>query len=137
MRVIVFVAFMATRACVAVHMSSEERIERSNGEDSFEEKLKEGYNLLKNEPNAEETMRLLKKLHDMEDEMKDGHTLFPKHNADSLNAVKNYMQNRSDYFETMGDTIEQINRNNNVATALFQGDVILTKFVHFSKGTLK
>uniref|UniRef100_A0A0K0D8T1 Metalloendopeptidase n=1 Tax=Angiostrongylus cantonensis TaxID=6313 RepID=A0A0K0D8T1_ANGCA len=72
-------------------------------------------------------MRLLKKLHDMEDEMKDGHTLFPKHNADSLNAVKNYMQNRSDYFETMGDTIEQINRNNNVATALFQGDVILTK----------
>ncbi|KAE9417731.1 hypothetical protein Angca_010300, partial [Angiostrongylus cantonensis] len=26
-----------------------------------------------------------------------------------------------------GDTIEQINRNNNVATALFQGDVILTK----------
>ncbi|KAJ1346895.1 hypothetical protein KIN20_001820 [Parelaphostrongylus tenuis] len=71
MRVIVLLAFMTNTAGAAILLSLRTETEQALIEDSFVEKLKEGYNLLKNETNAEDTMRLLKQLHGMEDELKD------------------------------------------------------------------
>ncbi|VDM55654.1 unnamed protein product, partial [Angiostrongylus costaricensis] len=57
-------------------------------EESFEEKLKKGNQLLKSEPNADDTMEFLKKLHSMEKEIKDELTVSTKPNGDVLKAMK-------------------------------------------------
>uniref|UniRef100_A0A0K0DLA5 Astacin domain-containing protein n=1 Tax=Angiostrongylus cantonensis TaxID=6313 RepID=A0A0K0DLA5_ANGCA len=99
----------------------------ASSEKSFEEKLKEGNQLLKNEPNAGDTMEFLAKLHTMEDEIKDEYTASTKPNADVLKAMKNYADIKKAHIRPMGDTIEEVNKKSRVDTALFQGDIILTK----------
>ncbi|KJH41975.1 astacin [Dictyocaulus viviparus] len=67
--------------------SSDTTQENAVSEESFEEKLNKGRQLLKN----------------------------------------NYVQAKNDQIEHMGDTIEEVNEYSKIDTALFQGDMILTK----------
>ncbi|KAJ1370890.1 Astacin (Peptidase M12A) [Parelaphostrongylus tenuis] len=91
-------------------------------EKSFEEKLEEGNELLKNEPDAENTMQLLKKLHSMEDEILKESS--KKQDADELKAIEDYAKiKKSD----MTVSVAGINEENGVGNALFQGDIVLTK----------
>uniref|UniRef100_A0A0K0DJP3 Secreted protein n=1 Tax=Angiostrongylus cantonensis TaxID=6313 RepID=A0A0K0DJP3_ANGCA len=100
------------------------RIKRSSSEGSFEEKLKEGNELLKNEPNANDTMELLRKLHNMEEEIKDDLAGSEKPSPEVLKAIEDYAKTVQNH---KGDSIPEINAHNKVGSALFQGDMILTK----------
>uniref|UniRef100_A0A0R3PI12 Zinc metalloproteinase n=1 Tax=Angiostrongylus costaricensis TaxID=334426 RepID=A0A0R3PI12_ANGCS len=124
MRVIIF-AFLVTIVRARILESSEARAERS--EDGFEVKAKERYNLLRNERNADGTMKFLEQLHNMEKEISNELTLSLEQNAELLNEMKNYVEIKKDHIQPLGDTIEEINHNSKVDTALFQGDMILTK----------
>uniref|UniRef100_A0A0K0DJP2 Metalloendopeptidase n=1 Tax=Angiostrongylus cantonensis TaxID=6313 RepID=A0A0K0DJP2_ANGCA len=97
------------------------------GEESFEEKLREGNQLLKNEPNVDDTMKFLEKLHSMEKEIENELSVSAKPNADELKAMKNYAAIKQPHMKSIGETIEEVNRNRKVDTALFQGDIILTR----------
>uniref|UniRef100_A0A0K0DKG2 Astacin domain-containing protein n=1 Tax=Angiostrongylus cantonensis TaxID=6313 RepID=A0A0K0DKG2_ANGCA len=55
-------------------------------EKSFEEKLREGNQLLKNEPHADDTMEFLKKLRSMEKEIEEEY--FAKPNAEEMKAME-------------------------------------------------
>uniref|UniRef100_A0A0K0DN43 ZnMc domain-containing protein n=1 Tax=Angiostrongylus cantonensis TaxID=6313 RepID=A0A0K0DN43_ANGCA len=84
---------------------------------SFEEKLEESYQLLKNEKYANETKNFLEELHNLEENKLGGVPEKPDDNDNFLNEKDNNA--------TM--TIEEVNRRNKVDTALFQGDMFLTK----------
>uniref|UniRef100_A0A158PMA4 Astacin domain-containing protein n=1 Tax=Angiostrongylus costaricensis TaxID=334426 RepID=A0A158PMA4_ANGCS len=76
------------------------------------------------EPNADDTMELLRKLHNMEDEIKEELSASEKPSPEVLKAMKDYaktVQNQE------GGSIPEINGRNKVGSALFQGDMILTK----------
>ncbi|VDM62646.1 unnamed protein product [Angiostrongylus costaricensis] len=93
-----------------------------NSEKSFEEKLKEGNQLLKNSPNADDTMEFLQKIHSMEKQMKEEYSAKP--NAEELKAIEEYAKIEP---SDMGVSIASVNRDSKVGNALFQGDIILTK----------
>ncbi|KAJ1357769.1 Astacin (Peptidase M12A) [Parelaphostrongylus tenuis] len=96
-------------------------------EKSLEGKLEEANQLLRNEPNADDTLEFLKKLHGMEKEIKDELTVSTKPNADMLEAIKKYAAIKKVHINSLGDAIEEVNRNRKIDSALFQGDIILTK----------
>ncbi|KAJ1357766.1 Astacin (Peptidase M12A) [Parelaphostrongylus tenuis] len=96
-------------------------------EKSFEEKLEEANQLLGNEPNANDTMEFLKKLHGIEKEIKSELTASTKPNAEMLEAMKKYAAIKKVHINPLGDAIEEVNRNRKIDSALFQGDIILTK----------
>uniref|UniRef100_A0A0K0DKG3 Metalloendopeptidase n=1 Tax=Angiostrongylus cantonensis TaxID=6313 RepID=A0A0K0DKG3_ANGCA len=91
-------------------------------EDSFEEKLREGHQLLKNDRNADDTMEFLQKLHTMEKEIKAEYSKKPT--AEELKAMEDYAKIKK---SSMGVSIAGVNRDSKVGNALFQGDMILTK----------
>ncbi|KAJ1364372.1 hypothetical protein KIN20_024458 [Parelaphostrongylus tenuis] len=88
---------------------------------------------LTNGPNKQlhedETVNLLKQLHNMENEIKDSIAQSPRESTELPSEMMNYMENIRQDNQQMGDTIEEINHNSKVDAALFQGDMILTKFV--------
>ncbi|VDM64397.1 unnamed protein product [Angiostrongylus costaricensis] len=128
MRVILF-AFLVSSAYAGIVDGPETRNGRSTSEDGFDEKLEEGYNLLKSEPSAKDTMKFLKQLHNMEKEIKDELTPSLQRSTDSLNMMETVFKNKMDHIQPIqsSDSIEEINQNSKVDTALFQGDMILTK----------
>ncbi|KAJ1357268.1 hypothetical protein KIN20_015382 [Parelaphostrongylus tenuis] len=99
-----------------------------NSEKNFEEKLKEGSELLKNDPSAGDTMHFLEKLHSMEEEIKEDFGTSDELNADVVEAIKKYADMEQAHIKPLGDTIEEVNRNSKVDIALYQGDIMLTKF---------
>uniref|UniRef100_A0A0K0DPG7 Metalloendopeptidase n=1 Tax=Angiostrongylus cantonensis TaxID=6313 RepID=A0A0K0DPG7_ANGCA len=74
-------------------------------------------------------MKFLKQLHNMEEEIKDELTPSLQRSADSLNMMETVFKNKLDQIQPIqsSDSIEEINQNSKVDTALFQGDMILTK----------
>uniref|UniRef100_A0A0R3PXN2 CUB domain-containing protein n=1 Tax=Angiostrongylus costaricensis TaxID=334426 RepID=A0A0R3PXN2_ANGCS len=72
-------------------------------------------------------MEFLAKLHTMEKEIKDEYTVSTKPDGDVLKAMKNYADIKQAHIRPVGDTIEEVNKKSKVDTALFQGDIILTK----------
>ncbi|KAE9416543.1 hypothetical protein Angca_010276, partial [Angiostrongylus cantonensis] len=122
---VVLITFFAT--CISAGISSETTSEQFSNNEDFEEKLKEGYDLLKNQPHEDETIRLLEQLHNMEKEIKDGIAQNPVESNELSDEMTNYMANRKHNIQPMGDTIEEVNHNSKVDAALFQGDMILTK----------
>ncbi|KAJ1370858.1 hypothetical protein KIN20_032677 [Parelaphostrongylus tenuis] len=116
-------ACLATFVSATVLNNEESRNKRSTSDETFVEKLKEGNDLLKNVPNANDTMELLLKLHDMEKEIID-QSPSEKPGAEVLKAMEDYakmVQNNKD------NSIPKINADNKVGNALFQGDMLLTK----------
>ncbi|VDM63084.1 unnamed protein product [Angiostrongylus costaricensis] len=79
------------------------------------------------EPNEADTMNFLEQLHNMQEEIKNGLNESSKQSADLSSELLKYMAMERDHIEPMGDSIEEINKNSKVDTALFQGDMILTK----------
>ncbi|VDM60463.1 unnamed protein product [Angiostrongylus costaricensis] len=79
------------------------------------------------ERNAMDTKKLLEQMHEMEDEINDELSLTEERNAELSNEMKNYVEVKKDHIKAAGDTIEEINQKSNVDTALFQGDMLLTK----------
>ncbi|VDM64862.1 unnamed protein product [Angiostrongylus costaricensis] len=67
--------------------------------------------------------------HNMEKEIKDELTPSLQRSTDSLNMMETVFKNKMDHIQPIqsSDSIEEINQNSKVDTALFQGDMILTK----------
>ncbi|KAJ1360733.1 hypothetical protein KIN20_019777 [Parelaphostrongylus tenuis] len=101
-------------------------IKRSiNDNDSFEEQLRSANELLKNERDADTTMRLLEQLHSMQEEIRD--ELLSEQETNSEETMANRRFVRRDHIRATGDTIEEINMLSGVNMALYQGDMILTE----------
>ncbi|KAJ1361993.1 hypothetical protein KIN20_021399 [Parelaphostrongylus tenuis] len=99
-------------------------------EDGFKKILEKGYSIPKNEQNIVATKRLLDQLHTMDSGMDNDLALSEGQNEELVKEIEDYAQIKKDHIQRMGDTIEEINHKSNVDNALFQGDMLLTKFVH-------
>ncbi|KAJ1373789.1 hypothetical protein KIN20_036297 [Parelaphostrongylus tenuis] len=116
------ITFLVT--CAASLYSSQSTSKQSVNEGSFEEEINAGYDLLKDIPNEEGTVKFLKQLHNMEKELKNRHV----QSAHQLpSEIMSYIGKKGSNIESLDYTIEDINHNNKVDSALFQGDIILTK----------
>uniref|UniRef100_A0A0K0D2L8 Metalloendopeptidase n=1 Tax=Angiostrongylus cantonensis TaxID=6313 RepID=A0A0K0D2L8_ANGCA len=127
---VILLALLATSVSAGVIDSSDSGAGLFTNEGGHEEIQKSGYDLLKNERNAVDTKRLLEHLHHMEGEISDELSLSEEQSAELLNEMKDYVEIKKDHIEPLGDTIEEINHKCNVDTALFQGDMLLTRSVH-------
>ncbi|VDM59883.1 unnamed protein product [Angiostrongylus costaricensis] len=87
--------------------------ERSSSEESFVEKLQEAYQLLKDEPNAYDTMELPRKVHSMKDEINDKYIASEQPKVCRKRACA-------------GFSAAEINMDSKVGFALFQEDMMLT-----------
>ncbi|KAJ1346463.1 Astacin (Peptidase M12A) [Parelaphostrongylus tenuis] len=124
---ILLLPFLALCAGANLFHNVKSRSERSPSQDIFEEKLEQGYELLKGEPNADDTRNLLHQLHQMEPEIKQELNLSPEREAELRDEMKNYVGVERDHLRSSSETIEEINANTNVDGALFQGDILLTR----------
>ncbi|VDM55559.1 unnamed protein product [Angiostrongylus costaricensis] len=104
--------------------SRKSRSKSSASDENFEEELEEGYQLLKDEPNADDTKKLLQHLHKIEPEIKQKLTLSPEREVELQEAIENYSETRKD---NIADAIEEINEKSKINRALFQGDMLLTR----------
>ncbi|KAJ1357400.1 hypothetical protein KIN20_015535 [Parelaphostrongylus tenuis] len=111
---------------VAALNNLETRKESSAIDENFEEGLEKGYQLLKSEPDADETKKLLQHLHYMKPEIKQEPTLSAEQKAELQEAIKIYEETKKYHID---DTIEEINAKANIDKALYQGDMLLTRFV--------
>ncbi|KAJ1360395.1 Astacin (Peptidase M12A) [Parelaphostrongylus tenuis] len=93
----------------------------------FEERLDEGYKLLKGESNADDTKWLLQQLHQVEAEIEEELALSPERKAELQEDMKNYVADEEDHSQSMSETIEEINADTKIDGALFQGDMLLTR----------
>ncbi|PIO56569.1 hypothetical protein TELCIR_22031 [Teladorsagia circumcincta] len=59
-------------------------------------------------------------------------TLTKEQRAELLERLKLFKRKSVDKVEPMGDSIEEVNLNSHIAGALFQGDMVLSKFVFFN-----
>ncbi|KAJ1353238.1 hypothetical protein KIN20_009832, partial [Parelaphostrongylus tenuis] len=75
-------------------------------------------------PNEEGTVRFLKQLHNMEKELKN-RLVQSAHVLPS--EIMSYIGEKGSNIDPLDYTIEDVNHNNKVESALFQGDIILTK----------
>ncbi|KAJ1354709.1 Astacin (Peptidase M12A) [Parelaphostrongylus tenuis] len=125
MRIILF-AFLTTLASAAMLRNPASKVKRSmNGDDSFDEQLRSANELLKNERDADTTMRLLEQLHSMQDEIRNE---LSSQQAPTLeDTMQDHRHVRRDHVRASGDTIEEINMISGVNMALYQGDMILTE----------
>ncbi|KAJ1357393.1 hypothetical protein KIN20_015530 [Parelaphostrongylus tenuis] len=96
-------------------------------ERDFEERLDEGYKLLRGESNADDTQWLLQQLHQVEAEIGEELALSPKRKAELQEDMKNYVADEEDHSQSMSETIEEINADTKIDRALFQGDMLLTR----------
>ncbi|KAJ1353245.1 Astacin (Peptidase M12A) [Parelaphostrongylus tenuis] len=110
--------------CAASLYSSQSTSKQSVNEGSFEEEINAGYDLLKDIPNEEGTVRFLKQLHNMEKELKN-RLVQSAHVLPS--EIMSYIGEKGSNIDPLDYTIEDVNHNNKVESALFQGDIILTK----------
>ncbi|KAJ1368233.1 Astacin (Peptidase M12A), partial [Parelaphostrongylus tenuis] len=102
------------------------KVKRSiNDDDSFDEQLRSANELLKNERDADTTMRLLEHLHSMQEEIRD--ELLSEQETNSEETMADRRSVRRDHIRATGDTIEEINMLSGVNMALYQGDMILTE----------
>uniref|UniRef100_A0A0K0DFA4 Metalloendopeptidase n=1 Tax=Angiostrongylus cantonensis TaxID=6313 RepID=A0A0K0DFA4_ANGCA len=124
---VILLSLLVSTVTAGIIDGSEKGFGRFTNEKTFEEIPNEGYNLLRNQRNAVDTMRLLEQLHDMEGEINGELSLSDERNAELLNEMKDYVEIKKDHIEPKGDTIEEVNHKCNVDTALFQGDMLLTK----------
>ncbi|KAJ1371117.1 hypothetical protein KIN20_033000 [Parelaphostrongylus tenuis] len=106
--------------------STETTSRQSVTDQSFEEKVNAGYNLLKNVPNEEDTVKFLKQLHNMEKELKNQLSQAPQ---ELPIEIMSYLEEKKDDIKPPGYAIEEVNHNSNVDLALFQGDIVLTKYM--------
>ncbi|KAJ1355639.1 hypothetical protein KIN20_013130, partial [Parelaphostrongylus tenuis] len=84
------------------------KLKRSiNGDDSFDEQLRSANELLKNERDADTTMRLLEQLHSMQDEIRDELSSQQEPNLEDTTQHQRHV--RRDHVRASGDTIEEIN----------------------------
>uniref|UniRef100_A0A0K0DMG9 Astacin domain-containing protein n=1 Tax=Angiostrongylus cantonensis TaxID=6313 RepID=A0A0K0DMG9_ANGCA len=123
---VVLLLFLIFSIGAEAQISAESRDEHSVN-DNFENELEQGYKKLKGVPNADYTKQLLEQLHKMEPEIKQELTLSPERKAELREQMKNYVEIKNDYGQLMGQTIEEINLDNKIGRALFQGDILLTK----------
>uniref|UniRef100_A0A0K0DFA3 Metalloendopeptidase n=1 Tax=Angiostrongylus cantonensis TaxID=6313 RepID=A0A0K0DFA3_ANGCA len=121
---VVLLLFLTITVGAQVFDSLEPTIEGATNEDGKEGNLHNGFDI---ELDAVDTKKFLERLHDMEDEINNELSLSEEQNAELMKKMEDYVEIKKDHVEPMGDTIEEINHNNNVDTALFQGDMILTK----------
>ncbi|VDM64538.1 unnamed protein product [Angiostrongylus costaricensis] len=119
--------FKILGASGGIFYSTEAKSDQTTGKDDFDEKLEEGYDKLKNVPNENDTVNFLRELHKMEKEISENLTPPPERDADVMKAIEDYGERWRNHMNPMGDTIEEVNHNSKVDTALFQGDMILTK----------
>uniref|UniRef100_A0A0K0D8J3 DUF148 domain-containing protein n=1 Tax=Angiostrongylus cantonensis TaxID=6313 RepID=A0A0K0D8J3_ANGCA len=126
MKVVIF-AFLVSSTGGGIFYSTEAKSDKSTGKDDFDEKLEEGYDKLKNVPNENDTVNFLRELHKIEKEISENLTPSPQQDADVMKAIEDYGERWRNHMNPMGDTIEEVNHNSKVDTALFQGDMILTK----------
>ncbi|KJH50372.1 astacin [Dictyocaulus viviparus] len=99
--------------------------QRSNNNDSTtEEKIERGYQLLKEEAHAADTKAFLLKLHDVEQGRE---TELDQQYANFLDDMKRFLEIEFNDVKQMGDAIATINKKSHVDTALYQGDIMLTK----------
>ncbi|KJH50376.1 hypothetical protein DICVIV_03456 [Dictyocaulus viviparus] len=112
--------------------SSKLRVKRYTSRESVEERIEEGYQLLRSEPHAADTKAVLLQLHVMEKEIEGELALSSKQQADLLEDMKEYVDTVFDHVQPIGDIIPEINRHSNVDMALYQGDIMLTKFIRLS-----
>ncbi|KJH39986.1 astacin [Dictyocaulus viviparus] len=101
--------------------------EDAANEESFQEELNEGRQLLGNEPDAENTKILIQKLHNMKAVIDDELKLTPQQSEELENQMKDYVQVQKDHINEMGDSIDEINHHSHTDVALYQGDMILSK----------
>ncbi|VDM55104.1 unnamed protein product [Angiostrongylus costaricensis] len=126
MKIILFI-FLNFFVRAEVFNSLESTDKPSASDENFENELEEGYQLLKDEPHAEDTKILLQQLHVLEPEIKEELALSPERNAELQEEMKNYVKIENDHVPQFGETIEEINLDTKVDRALFQGDILLTK----------
>uniref|UniRef100_A0A0K0DHB2 Metalloendopeptidase n=1 Tax=Angiostrongylus cantonensis TaxID=6313 RepID=A0A0K0DHB2_ANGCA len=124
---IAILALLTTLAGATVLSSTDSRTKRSIPDGEFEARLQTANSLLRSERDADNTMELIRKLHSMEDEIREELEMTPEEKADLEKKMKNYGHIRRDHVRKMGDSIAEINRNSGVDLALFQGDMILTE----------
>ncbi|KAE9412187.1 hypothetical protein Angca_003873, partial [Angiostrongylus cantonensis] len=124
---VVLLFFLAFRIRAELFDSLELTNEAPTSDENFQKELEEGYQLLKDEPLANETKWLVEQLHKMEPEIKRELTLSPARNAELQKQLKNYVKIENDHVPQFGGTIEEINTESKVGRALFQGDILLTR----------
>ncbi|VDM62478.1 unnamed protein product [Angiostrongylus costaricensis] len=111
-------------SCVNVY-SSIMRAEPSANKKSFEEKPQEGYQLLKDKPNATDT-KIPGQLDDVEEEIEEKLATFSPEKYPSMK----YKEGKGS--ELNGGTTEEITENGKDYTPFFEGDIILTKSLRSS-----
>uniref|UniRef100_A0A0K0DK57 Metalloendopeptidase n=1 Tax=Angiostrongylus cantonensis TaxID=6313 RepID=A0A0K0DK57_ANGCA len=124
--------FTFLTVCVNAMISiipSNPRTAQSSSDDTFEKKIEEGYEMLKNESSINETIAVVMELHNMEEKIVKQLISSPEANALFLDEIRNHTKfigrNRTEPVD--GRTIEEVNEKNKVNMVLFEGDVILTK----------
>ncbi|KJH50655.1 astacin [Dictyocaulus viviparus] len=124
---ILLVAFLTGLASAETQHEPHLEVTQVPTQKSFNEKLTEGSELLKNVPNVDDTKEFLEKLHSMENEIRKELILSPERKDELVLGMKDYVDVREDQANSLGETILEVNKHSKVDTALFQGDIILTK----------
>uniref|UniRef100_A0A0K0D6H6 Astacin domain-containing protein n=1 Tax=Angiostrongylus cantonensis TaxID=6313 RepID=A0A0K0D6H6_ANGCA len=118
------IGFQFLISCAIVY-SSIMRAVPSVNKKSFEEKPQEGYQLLKNEPNAIGT-KTPEQLNGVEEEVKKEFSTFSAEKVSSVgNQIKKYTEEKGS--ELNSGTIEEVTEDGKAYTPFFEGDIILTK----------
>ncbi|KJH50373.1 astacin [Dictyocaulus viviparus] len=99
-------------------------IRPSDHNETVEEKIERGYQILKDEAHAADTKAFLLKLHDVEQGRE---TELDQQHANLPDDMKRYLNINFDEVKQMGDTIVAVNEKSHVEMALYQGDIMLTK----------
>ncbi|VDM64733.1 unnamed protein product [Angiostrongylus costaricensis] len=129
MSILRFTFLMVCINAMISNVLSNPRTARSASDDTFAKKIEEGYKMLKNGSNINETIAVVTELHNMEEKIVEQLLSSPEENAVFLDVIRNHTKfvGRNHTKPVDGRTIEEVNEENKVNMVLFEGDMILTK----------
>ncbi|EPB65546.1 hypothetical protein ANCCEY_15390, partial [Ancylostoma ceylanicum] len=95
----------------------------------FGQKIKVAIGKIKTTLNGTALLAIREKIHGLKEKIKEKLTLPPEQKAILSELMKQIGIIKKDHILPKGDSIEEINEKNSIGELLYQGDIVLTKFV--------